>query len=329
MVGGPSNAGGMFCDWVGRAGRRGAGGATAQPQSVPVWAPYPRGERVAAATTRPARGARPARPHARRRRGAPCRVRGVGLRRATRDRRDARRDRRAAGADRRVRAAASASTSGSRRSPTSPGCRSTASRCPRARRSARRGSHAWRPASRSRPRCRTRAAGRASGGRSSREPSWLEPVAERYERFRWLSDTITCSRRSADDLTRVDEVHVARAERVAVGVAHHAPVRRDGPSSSAAALASRCRCEGGGRQFPQVVARRDDDHVDASRSVPALTGGSAATSASDPSTGGAASAGWRCLGGQRLEASPAPHVDAHLGARHGVARRRTLRPTAR
>ncbi|HXY94485.1 MAG TPA: FGGY-family carbohydrate kinase [Acidimicrobiia bacterium] len=46
LVGGPSNAGGLFCDWVGRllGGRdRDAGGP--QPDRVPVWAPYPRGER--------------------------------------------------------------------------------------------------------------------------------------------------------------------------------------------------------------------------------------------------------------------------------------------
>ena len=44
LVGGPSNAGGMFCDWV----RRWSGDArsAAEPQRVPVWAPYPRGERT-------------------------------------------------------------------------------------------------------------------------------------------------------------------------------------------------------------------------------------------------------------------------------------------
>ncbi|MEX1008241.1 MAG: FGGY-family carbohydrate kinase [Acidimicrobiia bacterium] len=45
MVGGPSNAGGMFCDWVGRMVGAVPGGATAQPNRVPVWAPYARGER--------------------------------------------------------------------------------------------------------------------------------------------------------------------------------------------------------------------------------------------------------------------------------------------
>jgi xylulokinase len=44
LVGGPSNAGGMFCDWV----RRWSGEARspAEPRRVPVWAPYPRGERT-------------------------------------------------------------------------------------------------------------------------------------------------------------------------------------------------------------------------------------------------------------------------------------------
>lgn len=44
LIGGPSNAGGLFLDWV----RRLAGDATPadDPSSVPVWTPYPRGERV-------------------------------------------------------------------------------------------------------------------------------------------------------------------------------------------------------------------------------------------------------------------------------------------
>jgi xylulokinase len=45
MVGGPSNAGGMFVDWV----RRLTGDAPAadgDPDRIPVWAPYPRGERT-------------------------------------------------------------------------------------------------------------------------------------------------------------------------------------------------------------------------------------------------------------------------------------------
>ncbi|MEX0664540.1 MAG: FGGY-family carbohydrate kinase [Acidimicrobiia bacterium] len=43
LVGGPSNAGGMFCNWV--SGWIGDGG-TAEPNRVPVWAPYARGERA-------------------------------------------------------------------------------------------------------------------------------------------------------------------------------------------------------------------------------------------------------------------------------------------
>ena len=44
LIGGPSNAGGLFLDWA----RRLAGDAppTDDPHAVPVWTPYPRGERV-------------------------------------------------------------------------------------------------------------------------------------------------------------------------------------------------------------------------------------------------------------------------------------------
>lgn len=44
LFGGPSNAGGLFLDWV-RA-FAGAPAGAARPDRVPVWAPYPRGERV-------------------------------------------------------------------------------------------------------------------------------------------------------------------------------------------------------------------------------------------------------------------------------------------
>jgi len=44
LVGGPSNAGGLFCDWARRL--IGDGGGTARADRVPVWAPYPRGERT-------------------------------------------------------------------------------------------------------------------------------------------------------------------------------------------------------------------------------------------------------------------------------------------
>lgn len=52
LVGGPSNAGGLFLDWVSRmtapngSDRGSDGGAVADPGRVPVWVPYPRGERV-------------------------------------------------------------------------------------------------------------------------------------------------------------------------------------------------------------------------------------------------------------------------------------------
>ena len=45
LVGGPSNAGGLFCDWARRAMGDPVGGEV-RPDRVPVWAPYPRGERA-------------------------------------------------------------------------------------------------------------------------------------------------------------------------------------------------------------------------------------------------------------------------------------------
>jgi xylulokinase len=45
LVGGPSNAGGLFCDWATRL-LAPAGDARSEPGRVPVWAPYPRGERT-------------------------------------------------------------------------------------------------------------------------------------------------------------------------------------------------------------------------------------------------------------------------------------------
>jgi xylulokinase len=45
LVGGPSNAGGMFLDWARRLVREGAPPAT-DPARVPVWVPYLRGERT-------------------------------------------------------------------------------------------------------------------------------------------------------------------------------------------------------------------------------------------------------------------------------------------
>jgi xylulokinase len=44
LVGGPSNAGGLFLNWVDRLCAPAAGEAV--PTQVPLWAPYPRGERV-------------------------------------------------------------------------------------------------------------------------------------------------------------------------------------------------------------------------------------------------------------------------------------------
>ena len=45
MVGGASNAGGLFLDWVRRMTDR-ADGGTVHPANLPVWVPYPRGERT-------------------------------------------------------------------------------------------------------------------------------------------------------------------------------------------------------------------------------------------------------------------------------------------
>jgi xylulokinase len=45
LVGGPSNAGGLFRDWVARLFAP-TGERSPDPGRVPVWAPYPRGERV-------------------------------------------------------------------------------------------------------------------------------------------------------------------------------------------------------------------------------------------------------------------------------------------
>ncbi|MDQ1511002.1 MAG: xylulokinase [Actinomycetota bacterium] len=44
LVGGPSNAGGLFLNWA--TTLLGAGTETVDPARVPVWVPYPRGERV-------------------------------------------------------------------------------------------------------------------------------------------------------------------------------------------------------------------------------------------------------------------------------------------
>ncbi|MGH9014872.1 MAG: xylulokinase [Acidimicrobiia bacterium] len=46
LVGGPSNAGGLFLNWVTALVGEADGGAPDDPGRVPLWAPYPRGERV-------------------------------------------------------------------------------------------------------------------------------------------------------------------------------------------------------------------------------------------------------------------------------------------
>jgi xylulokinase len=46
VVGGPSNAGGLFLNWVDRMMGEGRADAVADPGRVPLWVPYPRGERV-------------------------------------------------------------------------------------------------------------------------------------------------------------------------------------------------------------------------------------------------------------------------------------------
>jgi xylulokinase len=45
-LGGPSNAGGLFCDWAARLAGAPDASAPVAPDRVPVWAPYPRGERA-------------------------------------------------------------------------------------------------------------------------------------------------------------------------------------------------------------------------------------------------------------------------------------------
>ncbi|MGH9304352.1 MAG: xylulokinase [Acidimicrobiales bacterium] len=44
LIGGASNAGGLFIDWATHL--TGSAGRAADPSSIPVWAPYPRGERT-------------------------------------------------------------------------------------------------------------------------------------------------------------------------------------------------------------------------------------------------------------------------------------------
>lgn len=46
LIGGASNAGGLFLEWVNRIAGRPRGGGELDPTNVPVWTPYPRGERT-------------------------------------------------------------------------------------------------------------------------------------------------------------------------------------------------------------------------------------------------------------------------------------------
>ena len=120
LAGGPSNAGGLFLNWATRARSREPEPARRDPDRVPVWAPYPRGERVPLHDPDRRGRARRSRPHPRRGRGPARRVRGVGLRRAPHARRGARRARRRRRGGSSPPAAGPGSTSGCRRSPTAP-----------------------------------------------------------------------------------------------------------------------------------------------------------------------------------------------------------------
>lgn len=46
LVGGASNAGGLFMDWAGRLGGKARTAERVDPHNIPVWTPYPRGERT-------------------------------------------------------------------------------------------------------------------------------------------------------------------------------------------------------------------------------------------------------------------------------------------
>ena len=78
LLGGPSNAGGLFLEWVDRLA--GASGAAPSPHDVPVWVPYPRANACRSMIRAPARAARRPEPHTRRRGDAARGVRGVGFR---------------------------------------------------------------------------------------------------------------------------------------------------------------------------------------------------------------------------------------------------------
>ena len=145
LIGGPSNAGGLFLDWVRRL--TGDPEPSADPVRVPVWTPYPRGERVPLhdparraglhdldLTHGAARGAA-RRPRSGRFRDPPPTRPGRACRHGASSPPAAARGRRA----------------GSRPSPTPPGSRSMSSPFPRVRRSAPPSRPASSPASRPTP----------------------------------------------------------------------------------------------------------------------------------------------------------------------------------
>ena len=76
LVGGPSNAGGLFLNWATALARRRRRRRRSIPARVPIWVPYPRGERVPFQDPDRRGAARRSRPHARPRGRAAGRVRG-------------------------------------------------------------------------------------------------------------------------------------------------------------------------------------------------------------------------------------------------------------
>ena len=176
LVGGPSNAGGLFLDWVdaSRAATPGDGRVAARRAGVGA---VPARRTGADQRSDAARTARRPRPHARRRRDPARRVRGVGLRHAAHDRRVAH-----AGAphrrDRRRHARAGLGRGARRHAPV---CRCTSPRSPKAARSAPRSSRAWRPDSRRA--WPTRPAGRASIASSIPIRRGSNRRGARYARF--------------------------------------------------------------------------------------------------------------------------------------------------
>ena len=185
-----TRAGSSVTGWCGLVGRCRSARQPTNPMRVPVWAPYPRGERVPLDDTDrravldgldlthgPAAVMQRSR-------------RGVGVRRPPRHRRRARAY---AGVEpsshRRQRRRHTRRRVGAGAWPTRPGCRSSASRWPTAPRSVRHGSPESPPGSED-PMAMTDARRWARTGRRF-EPraAWAEPMAGRYERFLALSRT--------------------------------------------------------------------------------------------------------------------------------------------